>query len=1405
MADIVESDVKIYKSEDQTDTATGGGRMSSDVVVSGEVNNLFPNISRIDRLQGRIQPRKVFQKIDSANTAVYSGGHLVIRDMPLDENVSVLMFPTEDHNDHLPDIVDKIEDYYQATVPAGNAGLEYAVSPGDQQLVFKIRHYEYTPVYNAHGRLIYNKKIDTKYALNITVGELAILDDGAGTQEHIHIQAMERVTETLDNADQKHYYIVEYVIVTLSAGLLNGFPSGIVPYRTKKNPAWACFGAMLLGQDASVGDTVLRLSSTRARLAPVVERDIRVSDQAFFGPPEMVNDVAVGADGVEWSIPQAEQINVSEAVIAVSGKTSYTYVLQNKPLKESTLEIWYRSNLGWFVITETTGTLSGDGTGSVSDDGVVTFTLDQAADPDTHIMFFYTREHSLAESDGVDLTSPDVGTSEDQYALSADAATASGSLSGAPVQAGLVTVYVDQGSGWEEIGSDGGAGVITGANIETCEIDYYSGDWSLELKDPYTVGVVLRFTYVPMDLEQVGESGGFGSEFDGRKDGTVSFSLSRIPIQDSAGTVEITLSMLDFGGIENEGGLQTMRIVLVDDGSGNFSVATAPGSCTASGSINYRTGLCVISFHFDDDIDGGLSWQASYYVYVDAVFPQETLPYKFNIGTTEALPGSLLVKYFTESGGDTPWYAREMGKVLNLQASMEGWAVGSVFSVSDTDQDPKAAVYVNGQWIMTAHPISDFAVVVGTEFFLSINGSEWASIDHDIPNTTRITYLAVKESGPAYVGVGHGHSSGDNNVGASTDLAAWTTAIIDNGAQCKGVVYVVSLDLFIAITATKIFTSSDDGITWTEQTSQIAADMSIITVVDFGSGPVVMIFGKDNKVQTSTDGTNWILRQSGLVNQTVDSAVITIDDQNTLFTVDSGANVVKTTDGENFESLASLNGAPVSLASDGVFNVVAALDDGSIDISNDHGKTWNNLTVDHLLPGATGYQIAFGGGAWLHLSFDSDDTQPATLTQNIMTDGAGDPIKTVGTFNPDTGTGEINAGDLPVSAQARYFLFPRRVSDFVVFTWGAGPVHENSFTAFGRTHTGALLILEEDPGNPETLTGDGTGAINKETGVAELSFAFPIRPESLRLSYSYGTIYKPEYEAINTRALPLDGLVPVVQQGDVAVLVEHARARLTAAIDTDDMAIDVDDGSVFPAREVRVRIDDEEITGTMSGNTFSVVSRAANGTTAASHTKNTVMELVTRREEMLPVLQVAGNSVSTPNPLAYGYKAGGAILTTAIVRGDLQAQETGHHTQVSWDGATWQDDDEYTGDPAGGTYNFTNYPLGLTNQGATTERWLLEVVSLSPVLVDIRGEYLGVIATDQDTSAEIAPTNPNTDAPYFTLDAAGWGAGWQVGNILRFNTVMAGGPAWITRVINARASDIQDDYATLQSRGDVAV
>ena len=48
----------LYKSERLTDTPDGGGKYSGQVVVDGESNNLFPDVSELDRTMGRVSLRK---------------------------------------------------------------------------------------------------------------------------------------------------------------------------------------------------------------------------------------------------------------------------------------------------------------------------------------------------------------------------------------------------------------------------------------------------------------------------------------------------------------------------------------------------------------------------------------------------------------------------------------------------------------------------------------------------------------------------------------------------------------------------------------------------------------------------------------------------------------------------------------------------------------------------------------------------------------------------------------------------------------------------------------------------------------------------------------------------------------------------------------------------------------------------------------------------------------------------------------------------------------------------------------------------------------------------------------------------------------------------------------------------
>lgn len=108
---ITVNDIQLLESERLTDAANGGGRMTGSVVDSGEVNNLFPDISRLDRTYGRMALRKAFMAVRSLNTDVYLGAHVIVTEPPADERVHVTLFSTGSPVDERQHAQNRIEAY----------------------------------------------------------------------------------------------------------------------------------------------------------------------------------------------------------------------------------------------------------------------------------------------------------------------------------------------------------------------------------------------------------------------------------------------------------------------------------------------------------------------------------------------------------------------------------------------------------------------------------------------------------------------------------------------------------------------------------------------------------------------------------------------------------------------------------------------------------------------------------------------------------------------------------------------------------------------------------------------------------------------------------------------------------------------------------------------------------------------------------------------------------------------------------------------------------------------------------------------------------------------------------------------------------------------------------------------
>ena len=112
------TDVKLLKSQRLTDEDDGGGRATGVAVEDGQENNLFPDISRLDRTLGRIALRKAYAGVLAENADAYLGAHSILTKGPSDPRVSVVLFNSDSQTDERVDAKNRIESYVVPGVTA---------------------------------------------------------------------------------------------------------------------------------------------------------------------------------------------------------------------------------------------------------------------------------------------------------------------------------------------------------------------------------------------------------------------------------------------------------------------------------------------------------------------------------------------------------------------------------------------------------------------------------------------------------------------------------------------------------------------------------------------------------------------------------------------------------------------------------------------------------------------------------------------------------------------------------------------------------------------------------------------------------------------------------------------------------------------------------------------------------------------------------------------------------------------------------------------------------------------------------------------------------------------------------------------------------------------------------------
>ena len=92
-------DLVLYESERLTDNDDGGGKYNGQIIIDGQSNNLFDDVSELDRTMGDVSMRKIFPAVTTNDTDKLMGDTVFISESPKDPNVSALLFSTKDWTD----------------------------------------------------------------------------------------------------------------------------------------------------------------------------------------------------------------------------------------------------------------------------------------------------------------------------------------------------------------------------------------------------------------------------------------------------------------------------------------------------------------------------------------------------------------------------------------------------------------------------------------------------------------------------------------------------------------------------------------------------------------------------------------------------------------------------------------------------------------------------------------------------------------------------------------------------------------------------------------------------------------------------------------------------------------------------------------------------------------------------------------------------------------------------------------------------------------------------------------------------------------------------------------------------------------------------------------------------------
>ena len=263
-------------------------------------------------------------------------------------------------------------------------------------------------------------------------------------------------------------------------------------------------------------------------------------------------------------------------------------------------------------------------------------------------------------------------------------------------------------------------------------------------------------------------------------------------------------------------------------------------------------------------------------------------------------------------------------------------------------------------------------------------------------------------------------------------------------------------------------------------------------------------------------------------------------------------------------------------------------------------------------------------------------------------------------------------------------------------------------------------------------------------------------------SYSYLPIDS-NVVKIDTVRLPQDGRIPIFRRGDTIIIGNRVTTDIGSA-HTGGQTVTLPRNDV--TRIAVVDADDKNVDAALWD--YDLAAGTVTWKTPLDLSMYKMpLKVMHAQEERNRIIQAdIDGTLTLLFAMRRSYPIADTYVSSVLIGGDLQVRVSVPFTQRSWNNV-WLDTP--VGDQLLNKLNLKDYPMILTDDGAIKERWMIKMTGTNQF--ELYGETLGFVKRG-DTLTDLAPINPATGKPYFTLPKQAFGADapWANQDIIRFNT-----------------------------------